>query len=168
MVCFHSFFVFVLPHFRHVRSFVAFQIICCVLSLFCSFFSLRFHHVFVVLLTLFSSFRVCSVQVGIHFSGHFGSQYKSDIMLKHVPIPVYSEQKCQATPGVNMQYTQNMFCAGDDGKDSCEKDSGGPYFVPTLDAGLSWGVGCAEAGRYGFHTRVSNYVDWIHKTMKEN
>uniref|UniRef100_A0A8C6SMV0 trypsin n=1 Tax=Neogobius melanostomus TaxID=47308 RepID=A0A8C6SMV0_9GOBI len=77
------------------------------------------------------------------------------------------KQKCRATPDVKMQYTQNMFCAGADGKDSCEKDSGGPYFVPALDA-VSWGVRCAEAGTYGFYTRVSNYVDWIHKTMKEN
>uniref|UniRef100_A0A8C6UX14 Complement component 1, s subcomponent n=1 Tax=Neogobius melanostomus TaxID=47308 RepID=A0A8C6UX14_9GOBI len=84
-------------------------------------------------------------------------------------------QKCQATPGVNMQYTQNMFCAGDDGKDSCEKDSGGPYFVPTLDAGLrpfrlmgivSWGASCDQRQHKGYYTKVENYVQWIRDTIE--
>uniref|UniRef100_A0A8C6SKP2 trypsin n=1 Tax=Neogobius melanostomus TaxID=47308 RepID=A0A8C6SKP2_9GOBI len=71
--------------------------------------------------------------------------------------------------------SHNMFCAGlpDGKKDSCHLDDGGPFALWSNDhywaAGItSWGVRCAEAGTYGFYTRVSNYVDWIHKTMKEN
>uniref|UniRef100_A0A8C6SN54 trypsin n=1 Tax=Neogobius melanostomus TaxID=47308 RepID=A0A8C6SN54_9GOBI len=95
--------------------------------------------------------------------------------LKHAPIVVYSEQKCQATPDVKMQYTQNMFCAGADGKDSCEKDGGGPYFVPYLDAGLrpfrlmgivSWGAPCDQREHKGYYTKVENYVQWIRDTIE--
>uniref|UniRef100_A0A8C6SLL8 trypsin n=1 Tax=Neogobius melanostomus TaxID=47308 RepID=A0A8C6SLL8_9GOBI len=94
--------------------------------------------------------------------------------LKHVPIPVYSEQKCRATPDVKMQYTQNMFCAGADGKDSCEKDSGGPYFVPALDAVrpfrlmgiVSWGASCYQREHKGYYTKVENYVQWIRDTIE--
>uniref|UniRef100_A0A8C6WY96 trypsin n=1 Tax=Neogobius melanostomus TaxID=47308 RepID=A0A8C6WY96_9GOBI len=95
----------------------------------------------------------------------FGMTAKNKVarMLKHAPIAVYSEQKCRATPDVKMQYTQNMFCAGADGKDSCEKDGGGPYFVPYLDAEsrpfrlmgiVSWGAPCYQREHKGYYTKV--------------
>uniref|UniRef100_A0A8C6WYA4 trypsin n=1 Tax=Neogobius melanostomus TaxID=47308 RepID=A0A8C6WYA4_9GOBI len=102
--------------------------------------------------------------------------------LQYVHLPVVDPRACSKSLDIIRrtmsdvpEESHNMFCAGfpDGKKDSCQGDVGGPFALWSNDhywaAGImSWGVGCAEAGRYGFHTRVSNYVDWIHKTMKEN
>lgn len=101
-------------------------------------------------------------------------------MLKHAPISIYSEQKCQNTPVLPpnriMAYTQNMFCAGSDGQDSCEQDSGGPFFTPKLGAQgrphqlmgiVSWGPRCYMKQFKGYYTKVQNYVQWIHNTIEE-
>lgn len=70
----------------------------------------------------------------------------------------------------NVSLTLNMFCAGyfKGKEDSCKGDSGGPLVTSfgntTFLLGIvSWGKGCARPGQYGIYTRVSNYVDWIHK-----
>ena len=110
-------------------------------------------------------------------------RYYFNRKLKYVRLPVVDPKDCsdsltklrsEGTSAVPQEST-NMFCAGypDGGQDSCEGDSGGPFAVQSQDhywaAGIvSWGVGCASPGRYGFYTRVSNYVAWIQKTMKEN
>ena len=72
--------------------------------------------------------------------------------LKYAEIGVYALSQCQDTPriptGSPMVFTENMFCAGAEGKDSCQKDSGSPFVIPTLSAGtgphqlagiVSWG-----------------------------
>ncbi|XP_012879035.1 PREDICTED: complement C1s subcomponent [Dipodomys ordii] len=74
-------------------------------------------------------------------------------------------------------FTDNMICAGERGVDSCQGDSGGALAVRDPQhrdddhprfyvAGLvSWGTKC---GTYGVYTKVSRYLDWILKTMREN
>jgi secreted trypsin-like serine protease len=68
--------------------------------------------------------------------------------------------------------TENMLCAGEDGKDSCQGDSGGGLLVYDPDekteeygyslAGVvSFGRGCARPEFPGVYTKVSNYQDWI-------
>ncbi len=71
--------------------------------------------------------------------------------------------------------TNNMFCAGvpEGGKDTCLGDSGGPFALRDdgqfWAAGIvSWGVDCGQQGTYRVFTRISNYLDWIKKTMREN
>jgi hypothetical protein len=71
-----------------------------------------------------------------------------------------------------------MVCAGvpEGGIDSCQGDSGGPQFVmvngkPVVMGVVSWGYGCASAGKYGVYARVnsmlpfmSNYVSVVDGT----
>lgn len=97
--------------------------------------------------------------------------------LQHVDIGVYSRADCQDTPvGDNNQkaiFTDNMFCAGAPGKDSCQKDSGGPLVMPVLaEEGphyltgiVSWGPPCDLKQYKGYYTKVENYVDWIRETI---
>ncbi|XP_035018610.2 calcium-dependent serine proteinase [Hippoglossus stenolepis] len=99
-------------------------------------------------------------------------------VLKYAEIGVYSLSQCQNTPrtptGSPMNFTENMFCAGATGKDSCQKDGGSPFVIPTLSAGtgpfhlagiVSWGPPCKDREFKGYYTKVENYVDWIKETI---
>uniref|UniRef100_A0A3Q0S618 Complement component 1, s subcomponent n=1 Tax=Amphilophus citrinellus TaxID=61819 RepID=A0A3Q0S618_AMPCI len=103
-------------------------------------------------------------------------------LLKYAHITAYSLKECQRTPELKpnkpMIFTDNMFCAGDTGKDSCKGDSGGPFVLPMLSgrgpyslAGIvSWGEPCrsfqtARKNR-GYYTKVENYVEWIKQTIE--
>lgn len=64
-----------------------------------------------------------------------------------------------------------MICAGLEkgGKDSCSGDSGGPFVVDGVLAGLvSWGRGCAEAGYPGVYTNVVLFRDWAQGIIDAN
>jgi len=102
--------------------------------------------------------------------------------LKYVQLPVVEQETCsnsfallKKTKRNLPNLTNNMFCAGipEGGKDSCQGDSGGPFTL-TEDgqfwaAGIvSWGEKCGKEGAYGVYTKVTNYLDWINKTMQEN
>jgi len=68
-----------------------------------------------------------------------------------------------------------MICAGEEGKDSCSADSGGPLVCPRADDGTtvlagvtSFGSGCGHDGFPGVYTDVAYYLDWIMTTIEEN
>ncbi|EFX74965.1 hypothetical protein DAPPUDRAFT_56547, partial [Daphnia pulex] len=62
--------------------------------------------------------------------------------------------------------TSNMICAAAPGKDTCQGDSGDPLLVGGVQGGItSFGYGCADSKFPGVYTRVSNYVDWIKRTL---
>lgn len=100
--------------------------------------------------------------------------------LKYAHIGVYSEANCAATPtlrrkNLKLQYTNNMFCAGAEGKDSCKGDSGGPLFFPSLSESgqrhylggiVSFGPRCIDRQFKGYYTKVANYAQWIKETIK--
>ncbi|XP_069974520.1 ovochymase-1-like [Penaeus vannamei] len=93
--------------------------------------------------------------------------------LMEVTLPTMSNDQCMAT--YSDLITKNMICAGLEvgGKDSCQGDSGGP--MVTLRASnraqfeqigiVSWGAGCAEPGKPGVYTRITEYLTWIENTM---
>lgn len=103
------------------------------------------------------------------------------VRLQGAKLPITSSDKCEQVKEENPRvgaesfvFSNNMFCAGEKGVDSCQGDSGGAFAlqVPNEEnpkfyvAGLvSWGKKC---GTYGAYTKVRNYLDWIRKTMKEN
>lgn len=71
--------------------------------------------------------------------------------------------------------TDNMMCAGAEGKDSCQGDSGGPLIIKGYYASsdiqvgvVSYGSGCARPGTPGVYTKVSQYTNWISKIIDYN
>ncbi|KAL8187559.1 UNVERIFIED_CONTAM: hypothetical protein K2H54_051019 [Gekko kuhli] len=91
---------------------------------------------------------------------------QSTRFLLRVKLPVVSMDTCRQS--TEKLITDNMFCAGypEATQDSCKGDSGGPFAVLYRNTWfllgvVSWGEGCATAGKYGAYTRVSNYISWI-------
>lgn len=108
-------------------------------------------------------------------------------ILRYAHISVYPLSTCRNTPTSNNQrmvFTENFFCAGAEGKDSCKGDSGGPFVIPMLGYGnknnngpyrlegiVSWGASCKKARDQteliGYYTKVNNYLDWINDTINK-
>ncbi|KAK1207996.1 FAXD protein, partial [Pygoscelis papua] len=91
--------------------------------------------------------------------------------LMKVQLPIVNMETCQQS--TDRLVTDNMLCAGYDTEvaDACKGDSGGPFTVLYhntwfLLGVVSWGEGCAEKGKYGIYTRVSNYIPWIKEIVE--
>ncbi len=82
--------------------------------------------------------------------------------LRSAVVPVVSDKTCRtAYSGYD---PSDMVCAGYDegGVDACQGDSGGPLMVgDTLIGIVSFGEGCAKAGKPGVYTRVSHFANEI-------
>jgi secreted trypsin-like serine protease len=93
--------------------------------------------------------------------------------LQQLKISYVAMADCAALPGLKSVSDANYaICAGyipkpgEEGKDSCTGDSGGPLSRFTggkrvLVGIVSVGVGCAIRGKPGIYTRVSAYDKWI-------
>lgn len=82
--------------------------------------------------------------------------------LRSAVVPVVNDTTCKAS--YDSYDPNSMVCAGypDGGIDACQGDSGGPLVVgDTLIGIVSFGDGCAKAGKYGVYTRVSTFADDI-------
>ena len=109
-------------------------------------------------------------------------------ILQDAKINVLANSTCdeaytefRASGNIHYFRPTEMSCAGHlTGEvDACQGDSGGPmvcleesqthagHWNPVLRGVVSWGEGCARAGKPGVYARVSNYIDWFHKTIKE-
>ncbi|XP_050758495.1 coagulation factor IX-like [Gymnogyps californianus] len=91
--------------------------------------------------------------------------------LMKVRLPIVNMETCQRS--TDRLVTDNMFCAGynTEAADACKGDSGGPFTVSYHNTWfllgiVSWGEGCAEKGKYGVYTRVSNYIPWIKEIVE--
>lgn len=85
--------------------------------------------------------------------------------LQVVNVPVSSHEYCaQAYEGID---DNTMLCAGDSQYDSCVGDSGGPLLTSTGEqvGVVSFGEGCAKAGKPGVYARVSYVISWIRETV---
>ena len=89
--------------------------------------------------------------------------------LRTADLDVISVDQCSLAPGYD-DVGESQICAGDlikGGIDACNGDSGGPLVAkdssgaPTLVGIVSWGEGCAQAGKPGVYTRVSHFKPWI-------
>ncbi|KAF2891880.1 hypothetical protein ILUMI_14316 [Ignelater luminosus] len=104
--------------------------------------------------------------------------YRSDVKLK-VQVPVVDQRSCFSRLARYGPITEKQICAGgDNGKDSCRGDSGGPLMRVIDDTGfaqfqwfvegvVSWGVECGAQGFPGVYTRVSRYANWIVSNMAD-
>jgi trypsin len=103
----------------------------------------------------------------------FGKLY--DDPLRSADLDVVPVTRCSLAPGYD-DVDERQICAGDlaqGGIDACNGDSGGPLVAKKADGSLSlvgvvsWGEGCALAGKPGVYTRVSAFYDWIQATVAQ-
>ncbi|OAD61317.1 Coagulation factor X [Eufriesea mexicana] len=96
-------------------------------------------------------------------------------VLYEARIPIISPRTCRDVY-VDYGITDNMFCAGYEKRDTCAGDSGGPLLCRdprrpdhpwTIFGITSFGEGCGKLGKFGIYTRLSNYVRWISRVMKQ-
>ncbi|XP_068198816.1 plasminogen [Antennarius striatus] len=98
-----------------------------------------------------------------------------DGILKEAGFPVIENKICNRLSYLNGRVKDHEMCAGniEGGIDSCQGDSGGPLVCYTqnkyiLQGVTSWGLGCANAMKPGVYARVSKFVEWIDRTIKNN
>lgn len=88
------------------------------------------------------------------------------LQLRGVQLNTIDQQACVTANRPSPVYNSNI-CAYARGRDSCQGDSGGPLAAGGRLIGIvSWGIGCARQGLPGVYTRVSSYVGWIQRNMK--
>eukprot|EP00095_Tigriopus_kingsejongensis_P001873 maker-scaffold70_size417918-snap-gene-1.16 protein:Tk01873 transcript:maker-scaffold70_size417918-snap-gene-1.16-mRNA-1 annotation:"hypothetical protein DAPPUDRAFT_330549" len=107
----------------------------------------------------------------------FGGDIQKD--LHEVELRVVENRHCQEVYGMkyNVPIRDYHLCAGpilSGGKGTCVGDSGGPLHCNMKDgrwylAGVtSFGSGCAKPGYPDVFVRMTYYIDWIHRVMKDH
>lgn len=112
--------------------------------------------------------------------GHTEYKGNASPVLKFVDIKFVARDTCKNSYSkIYRNITDNMLCAGEHLKDSCQGDSGGGLLVLGEDkqtdsylhylAGVvSFGKGCGKQEFPGVYTRVTNFRDWINDTITAN
>ncbi|KAL9904805.1 uncharacterized protein ACN427_005901 isoform 2-T3 [Glossina fuscipes fuscipes] len=104
----------------------------------------------------------------------FGEQGKYQNILKEVDVPILSHHQCEnqlrnTRLGYNYKLNPGFLCAGgEEGKDACKGDGGGPLVcerngIWKVIGVVSWGIGCGQVNVPGVYVRVAHYLDWIHQ-----
>jgi len=108
----------------------------------------------------------------------FLQQGEYQAVLQEVDVNIVDPKSCQhalrhSGLGNRFRMHHGWLCAGgEEGKDACSGDGGGPLVCgtnsgsPAVLTGLvSWGVGCGEAGVPGVYTNIPAYLNWIRETI---
>merc|ERR1712038_2109972 len=97
--------------------------------------------------------------------GALSSGGGSPNVLHAVQVPYITNEVCSEAYSEYGGVRSNMLCAGnvkEGGVDSCQGDSGGPLTAHNTIVGVvSWGIGCAWAGRPGVYARVSEQMQFL-------
>jgi secreted trypsin-like serine protease len=95
-------------------------------------------------------------------------------ILQEVTLPVWTNADCASKYGAAAPggIIESMLCAGRATKDSCSGDSGGPLTVNdgrwTQVGIVSWGIGCGKGQYPGVYSRVTSFLPWITKNLRDN
>lgn len=92
--------------------------------------------------------------------------------LREVQVPMRNENICAQSflPAGSYQASVQICAGGNQEKDSCSGDSGGPLLnldgaVPEVIGVVSYGISCGLNGFPGVYTRVSAYQEFIQESM---
>jgi len=116
--------------------------------------------------------------------GDFKTANVASKVQQKLEMPVLSPSSCQAKFS-NFQPEESQICAGgEQGKDSCKGDSGGPLYLskvgqnghPALDGSeplylvgiVSFGSRTCGSGKPGVYTRVAHFIPWIRQNIGDN
>ncbi|XP_071050235.1 uncharacterized protein [Onthophagus taurus] len=102
----------------------------------------------------------------------FGDFGKYQNILKEVDVPIVGHDQCQrqlqnTRLGYGFKLHPGFVCAGgEEGKDACKGDGGGPMVCERNGSWkvvgvVSWGIGCGQVGVPGVYVKVAHYLDWI-------
>lgn len=105
--------------------------------------------------------------VTVYGWGKVGYTERLSPVLREVTVKILPRDACK---GYGKNFTANMICAGDVGKDACIGDSGGPLLMKkygvTIVVGLvSFGKGCGMNDFPGVYTSLVHYRDWINSVL---
>jgi secreted trypsin-like serine protease len=84
-----------------------------------------------------------------------------DDVFQEVTLPVLGDAYCAKAYPKDGYTAKGEICAGykQGGKDACQGDSGGPLVLNgRLFGVVSWGTGCADAGKPGVYAEVAAYA----------
>ncbi|XP_023700030.1 complement factor D-like [Paramormyrops kingsleyae] len=89
--------------------------------------------------------------------------------LQEVDVEVIVSNLCSRGDYYGLKFTSNMICAAKKRKDTCDGDSGGPLLYQNVAVGVTSNGGkkCGTLKKPGLYTIISNFTDWIEKTMRE-
>lgn len=107
----------------------------------------------------------------------FGDFGKYQNILKEVDVPIVNHGLCQrqlqqTRLGYDFKLHPGFICAGgEEGKDACKGDGGGPMVCERggtwqVVGVVSWGIGCGQVGIPGVYVKVAHYLDWIRQVTQ--
>ena len=104
----------------------------------------------------------------------FGSAGRYQVILKEVELPLVGYIQCQDSfrrtdrlPDSFRLHPTFICAGGEEGRDACKGDGGGPLVCPDARGRLTqvgvvaWGIGCGQAGVPGAYADVAKAVCWM-------